>query len=109
MNNDKQTAIIEEAFKNAYQERSLPEIPEGWQGMVMSAVRQEVIAEDAVIARTENLIFRLSWLAAGIAAILIIMFSIFFNTAKDTDSLEEDLNNLYVDRYANEILTANLQ
>lgn len=109
MNTEKDSELIEEALIKAFNDQHIPEIPENWQEQVMFAVRQEANSTDKSWANAENLIFKLSWVAAGIAAILVIIFSIFFIPLNEKGSWEEDLNNLYVDKYTNEILTVNLQ
>lgn len=109
MNNDRQIDLIEEAFKNAHQEVQIPDAPDIWQSTVMASIQREIKAGDLGVDRTETIMFRLSWIAAGIAAILVLMFGLFFNSAIEQDTFEDDLQNLYVGTVTNEILTINSQ
>ena len=104
MKNDKQIDLIEQAFKNAYQEKQPQEIPAVWQSAVMAAVRREVQAESREIERTEKTLLHISWIAAGIAAILVLVFGLFFSSSGD-GSVENDLQKLYVDNTMTEMIT----
>ena len=96
-------------MKNAYQEKTSQEISGVWQSAVMASVKREANAEDKAVAQTESVLLRLSWIAAGIAAILVFMFGLFFNTTVNEDSIEDDLQNLYVDNSMADILTISSQ
>jgi hypothetical protein len=109
MKNEKQIDLIEKAMKNAYLEGKTPaEIPPVWQSAVMASIQREVTAEDKAVKRTEATLLYLSWIAAGIAAILVLVFGMFFNDLND-GSVEDDLQNLYVDNSMTDMLTINSQ
>lgn len=104
MDNNKQIDLIEQAMKNAYQEKQPQEIPAIWQGAVIAAVKREAQAESKEIERTEKTLLHISWIAAGIAAILVLVFGLFFSQSND-GSVENDLQKLYVDNSMTEMIT----
>ena len=110
MKNDRQIDLIEDTIRNAYLTGKTPEeIPAVWQSNVMASLKREINAEKNAVSRTETTMFHVSWIAAGIAAVLVLIFGLFFNTADNDGSLEDDLQNLYVDNSMIDMFSANLQ
>lgn len=109
MKNEKQIDIMEEAMKNAYNAKKAPvEIPPVWQSAVMTSIQRDASTEDRSVERTETTLLHISWIAAGIAAVLVMVFGLFFNDSSD-GTIENDLQNLYVDNSMTDILMINSQ
>ena len=106
MKNNVHADIIEEAMKNAYRNSTpSPEIPETWQKNLMAALREKRVPENIDFDMAASRIFRASWIAAGIAAVIVILFSIFFSPSHPGGGIEDDLRNLYADNSMNELVT----
>lgn len=105
MNKDKQIDLIEQAMKKAYLDGgNTPVIPEIWQGAVMAAVKRVPQVELKEIERTERTLLHVSWIAAGIAAVLVLVFGLFFTNNTNDGSIEKDLQNFYVDNSMTDML-----
>ncbi len=105
MDRDRQIDLIEGAMRNAYSEEiASPEFSDTWQSTLMNHIAGECSPEDAEITTMEKEFLYFSWIAAGIAAALIIISSI-TNVVKQ-DTLENDINELYSDNTLNSMITA---
>ncbi len=105
MNRNRQIDFIEEAMKNAYSgEEDLPVVSESWQSTLMDHITTECSPEDAEAETIEKEFLYFSWIAAGIAAALIIISSITYAT--QPDALDDDLNELYSDNTLDNMTTS---
>ena len=105
MNIEKQIDIVEEALKNRYSEEpELPELSSEWQTTLMARISNECTTEDSEAEIIENEFLYFSWIAAGIAAALIIISSIIYTTP--ADSLENDIQELYSNTALDNLTTA---
>jgi hypothetical protein len=96
MNNREKIDLVEEKLKQAYvADDFVPAIAESWRHDVMVAVRSENSANTIGIEQTTIRLLHLSWIAAGIAACYILVFSLFYDS--NTGGIENDLQNFYVD------------
>ena len=93
---DKQTDIIEEVMKRAYLETPHSVLlPDEWQDSLMAIVNESCAPDDFEVERVEKTLIAVSWIAAGIAAALIIMSGIFYSV--QSDNFENDIQALYAD------------
>jgi len=95
---DRQVDIIEEVLQRAYSQQSESELPtpsSAWKTAIMEQVREYSSPEDVEVEIIEKKFLYLSWIAAGIAAALIIISTMTF--ALQQDNLESDINELYAD------------
>ena len=96
MNNEKQIDLVEEALKRAYSENDGVNLPEAeWKSTLMLAVKEEYRSEVAETEILENSFLHYSWVAAAVAAALILVSGIMFSMR--SDNIEEDLQELYTD------------
>jgi len=96
MNEKEKIDLIEESLKQSYRADDLkPVIAESWRHDAMTAVRRENSANAVGIELTTIRLLHLSWVAAGIAACYMLVFTLFYET--NTGSIENDLQNFYVD------------
>ena len=106
MNIDKQITIIEKAMCRAYSEKpSLPEISSSWQASLMTAIKNELPPEEVEIKIIEKKFLYFSWVAASVAAALIIISGIVYYSP-ETNTLENDITALYSDNTLDHITTA---
>ena len=106
MNIDKQITIIEKAMCRAYSEEpSLPEISPQWQTSLMAAIKNELPPEELEIKMMEKKFLYFSWIAASIAAVLIIFSGVMYYSP-ETNTLENDITALYADNTLDHITTA---
>ena len=105
MKKEKQIDLVEEAMKNAYSgEVEIPEISSTWQSEIMNLITSECTPEDAEAETVEKEFLYFSGIAAGIAAALIIVSSI-ITYSTQSDTFENDINNLYSDNTLNNMTT----
>ncbi|MCF6177347.1 MAG: hypothetical protein L3J71_16460 [Victivallaceae bacterium] len=103
MDNAEKIDLVEQSLKQAYHAADFtPVIAESWRRDVMTAIYNEGAVEDIRIERTTVRLLHLSWVAAGIAACYIIVFSLFHNA--DNDDIEHDFKNLYNDNFITELI-----
>ena len=106
MNTDKQITIIEKAMCRAYsKEPLLPEISSSWQASLMTAIQNAPQPEEVEIKMMEKKILYFSWVAASIAAALIIVSGVVYYSP-ERDTLENDITALYADNTLDHITTA---
>jgi len=105
MNREKQTTLIEEAMKRAYlKDSEIPEISQSWKHSIMDHIKADSSPEDLELKIIEKKFLYFSWIAAGIAAALIIISTMTF--ALQQDNFETDMHELYADNTLNNLTTA---
>ena len=103
---DKQITIVEKAMCRAYSEEpSLPEISSSWQSSLMTAIKNELPPEEAEIKMMEKKFLYFSWVAASIAAALIIISGVVYYSP-ERNTLDNDITALYADNTLDHITTA---
>lgn len=96
MDDSEKIDLVEQSLKQAYRtDTAVPVIAESWRRDVMSAVYNEYAIDDIRIERTVVRLFHLSWIAAGIAACYMLVFSLFYD--QNNRGIENDFQNFYVD------------
>ena len=96
MNKDKQIDLIEKAMQNAYgDEPGLREVSADWKSSLMASIKKEYSFEAATSENLENKFLRFSWVAAGIAATLIIVAGVLYSI--QNNDIESDIQELYAD------------
>ena len=94
MKNSKQIDLVEKSMQDAYSEEvELPDISPAWQTTLMKRITSECTPEDTETRTIETEFLYFSWIAAGIAAALIIISTMIYATG--TDSIENNINELY--------------
>ena len=94
MKNSKDIDLIEKAMQDAYSQIDAPPAPSSqWQNDLMSRITAEFTPEDTEKQTLEKEFLYFSWIAAGIAAVLIMVLTIISATA--TDPIENNINELY--------------
>lgn len=94
MNSSKHIDMIEQAMQKAYSEE--PEITDPsseWKSALMDRITAEYTPEDTEKQTIEKEFLYFSWIAAGIAAALIMILTII--SATSTDPIENNINELY--------------
>ena len=108
MDNAEKIDLVEQGLKQAYHTADFtPMIAESWRHDVMTAIYNEGAVEDIRIERTTVRLLHLSWVAAGIAACYILVFSLFYDA--NADDIENDFQTLYVDNYITELIPGETQ
>ncbi len=108
MNETEKIDLIEQRLKQAYSEAdAAPLVPKSWRDNVMAAILSEEIVEDIRIERTTVRLLHLSWVAAGIAACYVLVFSLFYYT--NNSGIEHDLQNFYIDNTVAEFIPGESQ
>ncbi|MBN1865256.1 MAG: hypothetical protein JW808_10180 [Victivallales bacterium] len=108
MGDGEKTDLTETALKRAFQGRGAPDIPDGWQAGVMEALKHQCLI-DSVKERTGNMLLRFSCAAAGIAAALVLYFSLFFEPPPNESPLDVALSCLYSDTEVSELYSVIFQ
>ena len=96
--NDK-TDLIEQAFINARRsEDSAAVLSESWKASLMQNIQAEAAEEDREFEMVTRNIIMGSWIAAGIAAALVFVSALIYQTAApDSSAIENDIHALYGD------------
>ena len=93
---DKKIDIIEEVMKRAYLETPhSSSLSDEWQDSLMNMVKESCSPDDFEMEKVEKTLIAVSWIAAGIAAALIVMSGVFYSV--QSDNFENDIQALYAD------------
>lgn len=108
MNNAEKINLVEKNLKRAYcGSDAVPVIADSWRHDVMGAIYSENSNDNLCIELTTARIWHFSWVAAGIAACYMLVFSLFYNT--DNLGIENDFQNFYVDSSVAEFIPGESQ
>lgn len=108
MDNSEKIDLVEQSLKQAYGAVDAhPIIAESWRRDVMNAIYSDVTAADIRVERTAVRLLHLSWVAAGIAACYILVFSLFYDT--NNSGIENDFQSFYVDSSVAEFIPGESQ
>jgi hypothetical protein len=108
MNDEHKIDVVEQALKQSYvSEVPDPVIADLWQAGVMNLIREDVQRGEGNIEQTAGRLLHLSWIAAGIAAGVMLIFSLFYDS--NSSGIENDFQNLYVDSSVAEFIPGEVQ
>jgi hypothetical protein len=105
MNRNAQIDFIEEVMKRAYSgEENTPELSKESQNTIMNSIYREFSDGNRENEVIEKKFLYISWIAAGIAATLLLISSLTF--AMQHDNFESDIDELYADNTLDNLTTA---
>jgi len=108
MNNVEKIDLVEQKLKHAYcTNDAVPVIADSWRRDVMTAIYSENSTDDRRIELTTVRLLHLSWVAAGIAACYMLVFSLFYDT--DNSGIENDFQSFYIDSSVAEFIPGESQ
>jgi hypothetical protein len=97
--------LIEQAMKNAYlKEAELPEMSAAWKSSIMERINEDFSPEDTETEIIEKKFLYFSWVAAGVAAALVIISTITFSLQQN--NFEDDIHELYADNTLDDLTMA---
>jgi len=101
MNKEKNSEIVEEAFKNAFLEKdeTFDSFPENWtSNLILKIKKDSIMPYEIEFEQTGKRMLIFSSIAAGIAAAIVIVSTMTFSIQSRTD-FTQDISSLYNDNY----------